>query len=299
VNLNQILAKHNLSIDKLLKTSLISSTYIVNQTNNQLILKHYNEYYLDKLCKEKEFIKAANNHNLEYLKVPKLYNSGESYILIEYVDRMHTTRDTIIDYDWTKDKINLWTNGLLEFQSLDTPKKCFSLTKRTISRLFPIIRFLQLIKYTHFRFTNSNRLVLSLIIKYFFQIFNIKLVTTHYDLQTYNYCFSYDNIMSLIDYEFSHYRGDPFYDIIYYISIPIVLIHDWTFQFQLLKSFVNNGEFKINISSSRLRFLLLLCQLQRYHTFKKKGELVYCKVYQENIISILDNNQFYNFFNKL
>lgn len=99
--------------------------------------------------------------------------------------------------------------------------------------------------------------------------------------------------MSMLDFGFSYYLGDPYFDILYYITIPPARFGDWTFQRRLLAAFLSEVENERQVNSGRferIRLILLCCNIARYSFFKDHQERQ--RIYADNIRDLLDANDF-------
>ena len=88
---------------------------------------------------ESKFLKLFGNRSFEYLHIPELFLQGKDYLLILYSDREFWTRDSILEKSWSESEIQVFNNGMLEFQSLKVPKDWFPLEfskNRRIAQMF-------------------------------------------------------------------------------------------------------------------------------------------------------------------
>ena len=295
VNAEEIIDKYSLSIEEILNRTNSKIVYLlVDKNGKRYVLKIYKRNSA-KLKIERQFLSRVNHIRYQFIRFPQLVDFGDNYILIDYVEREHFTRDTIVDREWSADDVKLWVSGLIEFQRIEIPSNDFSFKQRVIGIIYPVCRIPILLPKCR----------KSIDLKAFGVIFKMALcyslsrpffrnVLTHYDLQTYNYTFmKKERKMSILDFEFPYYRGDPLFDILYYVSIPIKTLEDWTFQAAILKEYIKQvigSAWRSRSLLSRIRLILLVSNLSRYLSFindtNKKN------IYSENIKLLVNGESF-------
>jgi hypothetical protein len=293
--LNRIRQKHSLKTVRILQNSQRKVVYLMENKNlNKYVLKIF-KYYDRNIKKEISFLKNVGNLDFRYICFPKLIESDRNYLLLEYHDRKYFTRDTILKKKWLPGDILIWVSGLIEFQNIPTSSKYYLLKERIKGFFYPIYIF-----YTRlFRFYPIIGIkgllgAFKLTLYYFYFRLFIKNVNTHYDLQTYNYTFlENEKKMSMLDFEMGAYKGDPLYDVVYYISIPVQGISQWTFQLDLLQKYIKETGMTHRFSRGlfhRLRLIILVCNLCFYLQFLDDN--LKKKVYLDNINFILSGSKF-------
>lgn len=292
--ITRLICKYSIRKYSILRRTKHKVIYILENDNSKYVLKIYiikskrDEF-------ERIFLSHVNRSELQNIYFPKIIDYGPYYILIEYIIREYYTRDSICERQWTDSDIKLWVAGLTEFQKISISPQLFSFKNRMIGSVYPVFKSL-LLSPNCFETLNLRSIlqIWMLTASYFHSLFFFRKILTHYDLQTYNYTFmKNDRKMSLIDFEIPYYLGDPLYDILYFITIPIKKITDWTFQGRLLREYLrinHKARYYPKIIKNRIRLILLLCNLQRMINFR--GKLDYQEKYHKNIELLLNNNTF-------
>jgi len=198
---------------------------------------------------EREFLRRAPHDRLQSLALPRLRAVYADGYLIDYHEREHHTRDTIVDRAWGDEDVRRFVGGLREFQSIRVPRRAFSWRRRVLGWAYPAYRLFRL-----------DRRTALLCLRYVLARPCWRNVLTHYDLHTYNYAFAADGRMSMIDFERMYASGDPLYDLLYFCTIPPVRLEDWTFQRRLLRALLRR---RTPFARLRTRVILLQCNLGR------------------------------------
>jgi hypothetical protein len=293
--LDKIQQKHSLKKVSVLQNSQRKVVYLMENENlGKYVLKIFRVYDRN-IKKEIIFLKTVSNLDFRYICFPKLIESDRNYLLLEYHDRKYFTRDTILKKKWLPVDILIWVSGLIEFQNIPTSYKIFSPKERIKGFIYPIYIFCtRLFRFYHIIGIKGLLGAFKLALYYFYFSLYIKNVNTHYDLQTYNYTFlENEKKMSMLDFEMGAYKGDPLYDVVYYISIPVQGISQWTFQLDLLQKYIKETKMIHRFSKGlfhRLRFIILVCNLCFYLHFLKDN--LKKKVYLDNINFILSDSKF-------
>lgn len=295
VNVKEITDKFSLRIEKILHSTGSKIIYfLVDKNGKRFVLKIHKNNNTN-LKVEQMFLSRVKHFKYRYIQFPHLIEYGNSYILIDYIEREHFTRDTILEREWSIDDIRLWVSGLIEFQNIEIASKHFSVKQRLMGIIYPVCRiFILLPKCRKLIDLKALAVIFKITLNYFISRFFLKNTLTHYDLQTYNYTFmKNERKMSMLDFELSYYRGDPLFDVLYYISIPIKTFEDWTFQTALLKEYIRQVYGGTRCSRSllyRIRLILLVSNLSRYLSFindtNKKN------IYSENIKLLVNGESF-------
>jgi hypothetical protein len=289
-----ILDRHSLIVESVLQETPFGTTYLViNQDNNKFVLK----IYLDKSktrgsVVERKFLALANDREFRHLLIPRLIAHDQNYMLMEFIDREYWTRDTILERAWSKSDVRLWVSGLLEFQTIELPANWFSLRRRIYGRFYPIIRAFSALKYGRRVLRMSDVAKIAwLCVRYLAGMHDFRRALTHYDLQTYNYSLTTDRKMaSMLDFEIAYYTGDPLFDLLYYNSIPVQKLEEWTYQGDLLRNYIEITGASPEKLENRVRLILLVCNL--LGCSRLRDDPAKKKVFEENIGNILHNNWF-------
>lgn len=300
--LTEVLEKHSLKLCSVLQETNRTSVCLVtdNEGTKQVLKVNHNWSTGRRYTNvERQFLTHVDHHGLTYLNVPRVFGYGDNYVLMEYVEREHLTRDTIKERLWSNDDIQVWVRGLLEFQDLQISREWFSPRRRVMGFLFPVIRlFLLLPKAFHVIGRRALHKVVWLAFTYSLARFHFRNKTTHYDLQTYNYSFQKDKRKaSLVDFELSYYMGDPLYDVLHYVSIPVQKITLWTFQSRLVGAYLAESRESCRYASCRARLILLVCNINRYLRFK--DDAAKQDIYRDNIRMLLSAEAFNSWFSRL
>jgi hypothetical protein len=289
------LADGELRLVEVLSESSRGHVWLLSDAEGRkLVVKRYHAG-LQRFEKERDFLLCGRRRPLAALYLPEVIDSGPDYLLLEFVPREHLTRETVSARNWTEDDIKLWVEALLEFQELRPRRRAFSVKEQLAGLVYPVARTSeQLLRYGG-RLTFRQRLVIvKMLAAYVVQRFLFRNVCTHYDLQTSNYTFMVGKRrMSMLDCEFSYFLGDPYFDILYYVTIPPVRWREWTFERQLLKTFFSllNGRSWVNKGrENRVRLILLSCNIMRYLHFDDDPPKQ--RVYWDNICDLLDKGRF-------
>lgn len=292
--LAEVLEKHSLRLSSVIQYQGPKATFLLtDEVGSRYVLKA--SARINGLELERHFLLQIRNLNFEYIRFPKLIDFGANYLLLEFLDREHYTRETVTQRDWSLDDIRLWIHGLLEFQNIPMNSTFFSVKNRLMGIFYPVIRLILLIPGSMHLFSLKSWTSIAVIIFAYLSMRPFfRHVLTHYDLQTYNYTFMRSEPkMSILDFEISYFQGDPLFDILYFITIPINEIIRWTFQKDLLKEGLRQFREKgINLAGqlTRIRLILLVCNLSRYHYFI--NDSAKRMTYYNNIRFLLDRKAF-------
>lgn len=267
-----------------------------DSTGSRFVLKEYLSTR-SRMQRERDFLLNCRSQRLRYLRLPEVVGATDRQLLLEYVPREHLTRDDVLSRVWTQDEIGLWVCGLLELQRLSLEHRNFTLKERLIGFAYPVTRIVDQVKRSRTLPALSTAAVLKISVlaaRYLVTRLFFRNVLTHYDLQTLNYTFALDGQhMSLLDFEFAYYRGDPFFDVLYYLSIPPVRFRDWTFQKLLLREFLSRSAQKRRVNFGRrhrVRLILLMCNIARWRYFDTNNDIRL--VYEANIRDLLDSESY-------
>lgn len=270
------------------------SVYLIEEDGRRVVRKEYDRPSRGFQI-EKDFYLRHSGRTFQFLRIPNLIDAGERHLLLEYVPREVYTRDSILDRDWSDADVKLWVDALLELHQLEPSKQLYSLTRRWTGTVYPIVRAIHQLREWRGTFSPEQwRSAAKLIGQYAACRPFVKYVCTHFDLQTYNYTFVEDERqMSLVDFEFPYHEGDPYFDVIYYISIPTCDLRRWTFQKRILKAFYERVERLDGYNAGRgvrTRLLLLLANMARHDFFREDAGRR--AIYERNIRLLLDDRAF-------
>jgi hypothetical protein len=298
----EIAEKHSLTLSAVLKDANSTSVYLATGAGGKkCVLKVYRATSKNggNAAVERNFLAWINREKLEFLHVPRLLDYGDNYMLMEYVEREHWTRDTILERKWPDVDVKLWVKGLVEFQNMRIPKSWFSLKQRIMGFMYPaILAAILLPKCSRVIGMRDRFRLIGLAVRYGLARFHFRNKVTHYDLQTYNYSFCTDREKaSLLDFELSYYMGDPLYDVLYYTSIPVQKIPSWTFQTRLINTYLAESRERGKHLRCRMRLILLVCNLNRYLYFRDESDKK--SVYLDNIRMLLSDGAFNTWFSEI
>jgi len=222
--------------------------------------------------RELDFYESASRQRYEHLLVPRLLQAGEGYAITAFVEREAHTLDSIVERTWTAADVDLWVRALLEFQETPMRRRHFPISKQVLGLAYPIFRMGALLRRLGPRMGAAARdRARGMMTSYAALRPRIRSVLVHYDLQTSNYTFAVGTRrMSILDFEFSYYKGDPLFDLAYYCTIPVVELGDWDFQRRLIARYVTLARARAGYLvgwERRLRLILLVCALTRYVHF--------------------------------
>jgi hypothetical protein len=288
----EFIDKNNLFPEAILSDKPGRRVYLVlDEIGNKKILK-INVAFLNKLEREQAFLKAAAKFNINSLKIPTIYLYEKGCLLMEFIGRKAYNRETIESRDWNNASAELWVLALREFQKLPLSSKGFSISERIKGWAYPAVRMLQLLPSISNKINarEINKCIL-LATQYILIRPEFKNVTTHYDLQTFNYTPTIDESrMSLIDFEMGAYKGDNLYDALYYLSIPVTALHHWKFQKLLLSLWVKQFANEKESQAKRIQLILAVISIQRFFRFKNDSEKQ--QIYFNNLRLILNDKKF-------
>ena len=251
---------------------------------------------------ERDFYERCGERSFRFVHMPRLVESGTNHLLLEYVDRESHSRDSILTRNWTDEDVALWVDALLEFQGLRPDSRLFSVSRHLASLVYPVISILQqLIRESYGLSLRQKARLGALIGGYLLHRPAVRYVCTHYDLQTNNYAFMVnERRMSVLDFRFPYYLGDPYLDVLYYVSIPTVPLNEWTFQKRLVRRFLKQTAGRRGYDAGRkvrLRVLLLMCTMVRATHFAS-DPAKRC-VYEQNLRLLLDDAEYDVFYRSL
>lgn len=290
----EILQQFHLSIEEIKSSKDKRRVYLVRDLKNQsLKILKINLAFPKKLEREYQFLRNAFLLQYKTLKTPDVYAHGASFILMEYLDCVKYTRDTILRKNWNEKEVAKFLSALREFQSVPQKPDGFSLYEKLKGKQYPVVRAMEMWKQITTTLTFGQLLKLTwLLKKYFFMGLVFKRVTTHYDFNTFNFTnLNHSEKMTLIDFEMGAYGGDNLYDLLYYISIPTVEFSQWTFQKALLSEWITDKSQDISFVKTRIRVILLIISFQRIRRFELEPDKA--KIYLDNINMLL-NTELYN-----
>lgn len=207
---------------------------------------------------ERAFLRGVCDRTFTHLRLPRLVEEGEDYLVMEFVAREAHTGATILEREWSDDDVALWVGGLREFQAIELPAAPFTRRQKLAGSLYPVVRALDLWRRFGKRLPGGAARVLpGLLARNVAARASVRLVATHYDFHTYNYAFcTAEARMSLLDFEFSYYLGDPLWDLLYFLTQPETALDAWTFQRPLFRRFLASGRGEPALAA-RARLILL------------------------------------------
>ena len=248
--------------------------------------------------REQAFYESAARQSYEHLLVPRLLKVGDGYAITEFVEREVLTRRTVVERIWTAADVDLWVRALLEFQATPMPRHHFSIKKQVLGLAYPVVRTGELLGRVGSGLSLADRgSAYAMMARYSALRPFIRNVLVHYDLQTSNYTFAVGTRkMSMLDFEFSYYEGDPLFDVVYYCTIPVMDLADWDVQRRLLARYVALSQSEgIALAGwqHRTRLILLLCLLTRYLHFA--GDADRQQPYWKSIERVLSEQRYRSF----
>lgn len=291
--LRPILEERSLSVLEVLSQKERRGVYLVSDpTAAQPRILKVNKVFPAKLRREATFLRLAARQDLLQLKVPALYGEGEGWMLIERLDLTHYTRDTVLEKNWDREEVHRWIAALREFQEIPQPPADFSRKEKLKGALYPLVRMLEMRKAVNAGLTAGQRLRLGgMLLRYLLYRPFVRLVTTHYDLNTFNFTNEKgSDKLLMIDFEAGAFRGDSLYDLLYYLTLPTVSLEDWTFQRDLLSAWIGTFGKGERCLSARLRLLLVVLSLQRIQRFHDDPDKA--QAYQRNFELLFDDRRY-------
>lgn len=220
---------------------------------------------------ETAVLKLLNKCSFEALAVPRIVDIGERYLLMSFVAREVHTRDSILERDWQPGEVDVLCRAIQEFQSISLPSECFTFRQRWMGWAYPVCRaaltFGPLWRMGVLK-PGQIRASMILALQYLMIRPLFRNVTTHYDLTTLNCAFTPDKRVSILDFEFSYFKGDPLFDVLYFVTIPPQAIQDWNFQRDTVARYLKDANGPC--LAARCRFILLLCCLVRVAHFREQ-----------------------------
>jgi hypothetical protein len=212
---------------------------------------------------ERAFLRSVRDRAFRFLRLPRLVDEGDDYLVTEFVAREARTGATILERRWSESDVALWVDALREFQEIEMPAAPFTRRQRLAGSLYPVVRALDLWRRFGARMpAGAARALPGLLARNIAARPSVRLVATHYDFHTYNYAFcTGEDRMSLLDFEFSYYLGDPLWDLLYFLTQPETPLDAWTFQPALFRRFLE-GRTEAALAT-RVRLILLVQCLGR------------------------------------
>jgi hypothetical protein len=290
-----ILEQRSLRLMEVLSEKKLRGVYKVAELSGgpPLILK-VNKLFPGKLRREADLLQLAEAHELKHLKLPRIVDRSDHWMLMDCVQLEHYTRDTILLKAWTTAEAEKWIAALQEFQQIPQSSRGFSKKEKLKGAFYPLIRLIELRKAVNKRLSLWRRVQLGwMALRYLAYRPLLRQVTVHYDLNTFNFTNEQGSEkMLMIDFEAGAYRGDSLYDILYYLTIPTVRLEDWVFQRTLLGTWFRASEGKERFLSQRLRFQLVVLCLQRIQRFIDDPEKA--QVYVDNLDLLFNGSRYRN-----
>ena len=291
----EILDKYSLNIEKEIKTTEFKKVLLLNDNkNNKYILKIYlANIYREGREIEKNFLLAVKDKKFKSLIFPNIIDYGDNYLLMDYLHIYEYDKDAIINRKWSNDDIKLFISGLIEFQDIQISSEYLSFKKKVFGFLFPPLKLITLLNNTKLFNLISLLILVKLIIFYILSIPFLKYTVTHHDLQRSNVTFhKRARKISIMDFESLYYLGDPFLDILHYLTTASYKLEDWNFQLKILREYIRtinqNGSY-IPLLSNRIRIILLVYNYNYYFTVRN---IKLKNIYFKNILFLLSNKNF-------
>ena len=282
----------NLSpVETLQETESHRVELVRNSGGQRLVLKTY-KVPSRMIDIELAVLRSLSNGQFEFLRIPELVAASDKCLVTSYVERSHYTRDTILHHAWTREDVTLFCSALREFQGQTVDQRLFTTKQRMMGVIYPVIR-LALTLPAAFRtgglgLANMPQLAL-MVVWYLIARLTFRNVLTHYDLTTLNYTFAPDHRMSMLDFEFAYSSGDPMFDAIYYVTIPPIVMSDWTFQNEIVARQVCEAGGGL-LAWNRARLILTVCLLSRYLFFA--NDRLQQSIVRDNVRNILSRSRF-------
>ncbi|MDH3591368.1 MAG: hypothetical protein OER88_05790 [Planctomycetota bacterium] len=265
---------------------------VVDPRGERFVLKRYRDRR--GAAQERAFLRSARTRPFRHLRVPRLVQEGDDFVVVEYVDREHATDRAGLARVWSPSDVRLWIDALLEFQGTWLPPHLFSRRQRFLGALYPVWRTAHL--WMRFRSRLPKRLgaLLPRILGAYVRVRpRFEGVQTHYDLDGSNYAFCRaSRAMSMLDFELPYYRGDPLFDVIYQLTLCARPYEDWTVQSVLLSEYVRraarHGHRMVGLVP-RIRLIALQCTLGCLCYHHAAADL---RVHARNLELLLDARRF-------
>jgi len=291
----EILEKYSLIIEKEIKTTEFKKVLLLKDNkNNKYILKIYLvNIYREGREIEKKFLLTVKDKQFKSLIFPNIIDYGDNYLLMDYLHIYEYDKDAIINSKWSNDDIKLLISGLIEFQNIQVPSKFFSFKKRVFGFLFPPFKIITLLSDTKLFNLTSLLILVKLIIFYILSIPFFKYTLTHHDLQRTNFTFhKMAKKIPMLDFESLYYLGDPFLDILHYLTTASYKLEDWTFQLKILREYIraiNQSGSYITLLSNKIRMILLIYNYNYYFSVRN---IKLKNIFLKNVFFLLSNKNF-------
>lgn len=298
-NIQTILDRLRLSKVRVLQDTDMAIVLLVRDSRGKLLVFKYYKFVRPTAQVEKKFLEFSQNLPFESLRLPQLLKAGDNFIILEFVPRHNWTRETILQYRWTNLDIKCWVAGLIEFQNIPFSCDFYNVKRRILGIYFPILHLFRLWRKCYVSIPlYSWPIILYWAARNLVDAALANRVLTHYDLQTHNCALTRDKQkLSILDFELPYYKGDQFYDIIYYLSIPVCYLEKWNFQLKLWNEYVQRVIGNRNFTQGeriRIKFLFFVFSLSRFLYFENDGKAR--EIYRENMKFILSGCEFSRMF---
>ena len=98
----QILDRNSFRLVEILSEKKQSAVFVVTEKDSSVrrILK-VNKLFPRKLRRETDFIQSGSSQPLKVLHLPDVLASGENWVLMERLNLVNYTRDTILEKNWS------------------------------------------------------------------------------------------------------------------------------------------------------------------------------------------------------
>ncbi len=246
---------------------------------------------------ESEFLRVAGERRFQFLSLPTLLDAGDRWLTMTFVQREHQTRDSILRRDWTDANVVAFFGAVRELQQIPLPQSCFSVKQKVMGVNYPVSKLCLL----HRRCLNAGILGMNdsgwlarMLLQYTSARLMTRNCTVHYDLTTLNCAFTPSGKLSILDFEFPYFGGDPLFDVCYFVTIPPVSITHWTFQAELIGQFIQHD---LRFAKCRVRLILTVCCLVRALFFDASSQER--QQYLRSLETLRDIGTFTHFFDQL
>jgi predicted Ser/Thr protein kinase len=302
MKIDNVLKEHSLTIVEEVKKSAFKKVFLLNgNSNKKFILKVYRSEKQQKSKKiEKNFLNCIKHKKFDFLIFPEIVAYGDSFLLMNYIQRFEFNKSTIQQKEWTRDNIKLIVSALQEFQNIKVPVVNFSIEHRLLGSIIPPMKLAFLVKNDSQTTKRSQRQIFRLILKYMQHCIRFRKTLSHNDLQISNFTFHTDQKkMSMLDFERLHYLGDPFLDILHYLITASYKIEKWSFQSEILKEYINYEKKHKNSIIGLYDRIKLILLLYSYNYFLSVKNHKIKKAYSENISFLLSGSRYNQWMNLL
>lgn len=298
-NIQTILDRLRLSKVRVLQDTDMTIVLMVRDSRGKLLVFKYNKIVRPTNQVEKKFLAFSQNLTFQSLRLPQLVKTGDDFLILEFVPRHNWTRETILEYRWTDLDIKCWVAGLIEFQSIPFSCDFYNAKRKILGVYYPVFCLFRLLRKCYNEIPlYAWPVIFCWAARYLVHAVHTKKVLTHYDLQAHNCVLTRDGQqLSIIDFELPYYKGDQFFDLIYYLCIPVCYLRGRDFRVRLWKEYIQqlmgNRKFT-NGERSRIKFLFFVFSLLRFWYFKNDGNAR--EIYRENMNFILIGSEFSRMF---